>query len=143
MLPPVTGKKGRHPFIILRRLSKGGGDLIDIAIATFVIVALITAVLATATTYKHIRKTQLQNTATKLASKKIEELRNQASLPSNVTDQQTAVTELPSGYLHLTVADPSPPQFPSIPNLKLITVKMTWSEQGANQEVTLNSMITR
>lgn len=125
------------------KLARGGSDLIDIALSLFIIVALITAVLTTAVTYKHIRKTQLQNTAAKVASKKIESLRNQPySSLQNVTNQSSSLPELPIGIQYLTITDD--PTYPgTVPNIKHVTVQITWKEQTANREITLKTIISQ
>lgn len=134
-----------HFSRIIFHLSRGGSDLIDISISTFLIMGLLSAVFAAAGTYRHIRKAQLETVATKIASRDIEYLRKfkYASLPgtATLTDPDIA-TKLPSGSTgNRTVANYCNPTCTT--DAKKITEQVNWTEKGVARSITIVTVISK
>jgi len=152
ILYQVLSIKGK--FIHNTKHSRAPGfSLIEILIALFVIVALVTILFSSSGTLFATRDSKLQTVAAKIASKEVENLRNIAfaSLPAQGTEQPctTSDTDLdklkgnsPSGHgeCHLDVVNYDDPDDPT--QIKQVTVKIDWrTDNGANQNLKMDTLI--
>ncbi|GEM_PF-4951229 len=99
----------------IMKLAKGGADLIDIVMSTFLILGILAAVFAAAGTYRHIRNSRLDSIATKVASSDIENIRKLlfAEIPGSATlspNDYPDITKLPNGSVARTVIPYTPPR---------------------------------
>ena len=132
-----------------------GFSLIEILIALFVIVALVTILFSSSGTLFATRDSKLQTVAATIASKEVENLRNIAftSLPAAGTNLSCTVTPRDpdldklkgngpggKGECHLDVSNYDAPASPT--QIKQITVKIDWkTDNGATQNLKMDTLI--
>lgn len=132
-----------------------GFSLIEILIALFVIVALVTVLFSSSGTLFTTRSSKLQTVAAKIASKEIENLRNIAfaSLPTAGTNKPCSTTDPdlsklkgpPTCLLDVVNYDGKgdPPASPPT-DIKQLTVKINWkTDNGATQNIKMDTLIYR
>ena len=144
-------KLSRHPRHVLHRLSRGTADLIDILMSTILIAGILTAVFAAAGTYKQIRRTSLDRTATKIASTDIENVRKLIFTDVSVGTTQLSAAEYPdlsklptSVPATRTVAYYVPPSCNLAcgnQDAKNVSVVVNWTEKGLARQITLETII--
>ena len=131
--------------------AKEGFSLIEILIALFVIVALVTILFSSSGTLFTTRSSKLQTVATKIASKEIENLRNIAfaSLPAAGTDKACSTIDPDLSKLK------GPPtckedvanydgKSDALTDIKQVTVKINWkTDNGADQNLKMDTLIYR
>lgn len=135
-----------HFSRIIFHLSRGGSDLIDVTISTFLIMGLLAALFAAAGTYRHIRKAQLETIATKIASRDIEYLRkfeyNLIVLGTVTLSDPDIAAKLPSPRSATrTIAQYCNPTCTA--DAKKITELVTWTEKGITRNITIVTVISK
>ncbi len=131
-------------FVVRRR--RHGFTLIEIVISLFLILATITILFTTSSTYVSSRGSNLQGVATEIASCEIERLRKLAfnSLPANGTTDVDAscnqdLSKLPDpDSAARTLSDYGTPPDPDI---KQITIQVNWTVSGASREIKMDTLI--
>lgn len=124
---------------------KKGFTLVEILISIVLIFAIITVLFASTGTLTASRGSNLQSTATKIASRQIENLRNTpyASLPvcpspngCDITDDN--LSKLPSGSAKQFLDD-----YDGSGDIKLATVQVGWVTSGAAKQLKIDTLIYR
>ena len=120
--------------------TRNGFSLIEIVLSLFVILALITILLTTTATLRTSRNSNLRVTATQIASRQIENLRNTAyaSLPANgsTTFSDANLTKLPNSTATQTFSDYGT-------DIKQVTLQVSWQESGVNKNIKIDTLIYR
>lgn len=124
-----------------------GFTLVEILLSLFLILAIVSILLATSGTFVSSRKASLQSIATKIASCEIEQLRKTAF--ANITtgddvdigapcNEDLFKLPVPSSAKR-TIADYGTPPDPDI---KQVAIRVTWTENNAFQEIKLETLIS-
>lgn len=122
---------------------KGGFTLIEVLLFLLVVLALVTILLSSAGSLTKTRSANLESIAAKIASCEIEGLRKLAfaSLPGSGSvgaPCDADLSKLPAGSATRTVAGyGSPPD----PDIKQITISVTWTEKGIAKNVKMDTLI--
>lgn len=120
--------------------NKPGFSLIEILLAMVVMVALIGLLFSVSGTYFKSRSSDLQTTATSIASKRMEDLRNGGftNLPSSGSFSDPNLSKLPQGTATQTISN-----YSGDPNIKLVTIKVSWIENTATKNIKTESLFTK
>ena len=129
-----------------------GFSLIEILIALFVIVALVTILFSSSGTLFTTRSSKLQTVAAKIASKEIENLRNIAftSLPTEGIDKACSTIDPdlsklkgpPTCKVYVVNYDGKSDTVPPLTDIKQVTVKINWkTDNGADQNIKMDTLI--
>ena len=123
------------PFLKFKR----GFSLIEIVLALFLVLALISILLTASATYTHSRRSNLQSIATKIASREIENLRDTAfgNLPGTGTLTDPDLSKLPSSNANRNVANYDPDG-----KIKQITITIDWTEKGLTKQIVMETLIS-
>lgn len=117
--------------------TRNGFSLIEVVLSLFVTLALITILLTATATLRTSRNSNLQVTATQIASRQIENLRNTAygSLPTGTTPFSDAnLTKLPNSTATQTFSDYGT-------KIKQVTLQVSWQESGINKNIKIDTLI--
>jgi len=122
------------------KLCVRGFSLIEIVLALFLVMALLSILFTSTGTYIHSRNSNLQSIAAKIASREIENLRNTdfGSLPGTSSFSDSDLTKLPSGTTNRTVSN-----YQSDVDIKQITVIIGWTEKGVAKQLVMDTLISR
>lgn len=141
----MTVEMGVATIVLMpnRKLHRGF-TLIEVVLAIFVILAIVTILLIASGSYTTSRGSNLQGIAAKIASRQMENLRNTdfASLPSTCispagcTFADTDLSRLTSGSAKQTI-DP----YQSSADMKLITIQVNWTVSGAAKQSKIETLI--
>ena len=117
---------------------KRGFSLIELIVALGLISVAVLLLGVAVSSVPLTKNTRDQNLAYHIAVKKIEELRSisYASLPGSGTFTDPGFAELNSAAGQLTVAS-----YQGSSEIKHITVTVTWTDGGANKNVTLDTLM--
>lgn len=132
----------RKPTTANCRPWRPGFTLIEILLALFIIMAILTIFFAASSTYVSSRGTNLQGIAAKIASCEIEQLRKAAfsSLANGTVniappcDQDKS--KLPQPQATRTLSD-----YSASSEIKLATIQVTWIENAANKNIKMETLI--
>ncbi len=115
-----------------------GFMFIDLLLTLLFATTLIMLLLVTATTLTQTFKTNLQSIATRIATKKIEDLRktSYASLPTNGYFSDPDLIKLPSGSANLTMVN-----YQSSVDIKQATITVNWIQNEAPKQIIINTLI--
>lgn len=133
-----------HKKTIVNSLSsidnKKGFSLIEILLAVIVMVALIGLLFSVSGTYFKSRSSDLQTTATSIAGKRMEDLRNGGftNLPSSGSFADSNLSKLPQGTATQTIST-----YSGDVNIKLVTIQVTWVENKATKKILTESLFTK
>lgn len=119
---------------------KRGISLVDILLSVFLFLIIITIILSAAATYATSKNSNIAGQATRIATNEIETLRSQDfdSLPSSGPFVDPNLSNLPQGSDSLTVSN-----YQSSPDIKLITVQVSWVQSTSAKSIFLNTLIYR
>ena len=119
-------------------IRKPGFSLIDILLASFLLMVFLTILLIGSGTFLTTRRYSLQNVSAQIASDRIDYLRNQAktnwqifnvnSTQNFSSSQIPELSKLPQGSLVQTVGTPPTPNH--FPDVKQVTITVSWIEKG-------------
>lgn len=115
----------------------GGFTLVEILLSIFLILALISILLTTSASYNQTRRSNLQQLAMSIASKRMETLRNTAfaSLPPSGSFADSDLSKLPQSTATQTISN-----YQSSTKIKLITINITWTEKGVTKNAKLETL---
>ncbi|MEK7581529.1 MAG: prepilin-type N-terminal cleavage/methylation domain-containing protein [Patescibacteria group bacterium] len=128
----------REPLTVNKRQRRFGFSLIEVLLSVFILIIL-TAILLTASgTLTLTRQSNLQSTASKIASKKVEDLRNTAfaSLPASGPFADPNLSKLPQGAATLTVSN-----YQSSTQIKQVSINVTWVVNSTTRQVHMDTLI--
>lgn len=115
----------------------GGFSLIEIVLSLFVILAIITILLTTSATYNTSRRSNLQGVAGKIATRRIETLRNTTF--ASVTTGSFTDDELEK--LQSSTATQTVSSYQESADIKLATLVVSWAEGGVSKSITMDTLI--
>ncbi len=117
----------------------GGFSLIEIVLTIFLVLALLSILFTASSTVIHSRNSSLQNTAAKIATREIENLRNTAyvSLPSSGSISDPDLQKLPSGSATRTISD-----YQSSTKIKQVTITVNWKEKEVPRQLVMETLIS-
>ena len=123
------------PKIVKKR---SGFMLVDLLLTLLFATTLIMLLLVTATTLTQTFRSNLQSIATRIATKKIEDLRktSYASLPPNGSFLDPDLVKLPSSSANLTMVN-----YLSSVDIKQATITVNWIQNEAPKQIILNTLI--
>lgn len=112
--------------------------LVEILITVFIILVLGIILLTTSGTLTQRHSSNLQSIAAKVASKEIERLRDidYASLPTSGPVSDSDLSKLPTGAATRTITN-----YQSSTVIKQVSVTVTWEINGANRQVSMDTLI--
>lgn len=115
-----------------------GFTLLETVISLFLIIAIITILLTSSSVQLASRGSNLQGTAVKIASRQIETLRNTdfSLLPASGAFTDPDLAKLPQGSAQTTIGD-----YREDPDIKQVTIQVTWVVGGAPKETKLETLI--
>ncbi len=119
---------------------KPGFTLLEILLSLFLIIAIILMLISTSGTYLSSRSSNLRGIAGKIASRQIESLRKMDydSLPATGAFADSDLSKLPQSTASQTLTS-----YHSSPDIKLVTVQVSWSESGAAKLFSEDTLIYR
>lgn len=136
---------------INNHLSKPGFSLIDILLASFILMVFLSILLIGSGSFLTTRRYSLQNAAAQIASNRIDYLRNQAktnwatfNIPStqNFTSSQISeLSKLPQGSLVQTIAVYPPLPASPYPDVKQTNITVNWTENGNTRSAKFETLI--
>jgi len=135
----VKGQRSKASVVTLPAFT-----LIEVLLSMFFMIAMVTILLSSSGTLLQTRTSNLQTTATKIATRKIENLRNTAftSLPIGTNSfADSDLSQLPQGTATSTITDYSIQPDPPDPNIKNVLITISYTENGAPREVKLETLI--
>ena len=107
----------------------------------FMLMAIVSIMLVVSGTYLHSRRTSLQTTAARIASRDIENQRKaEFDSISGGSISDSELSNLPSGTATRTVSNFGNPANPKI---KQVTVTVNWTEKELAQEIKLDTLISK
>ncbi len=118
---------------------KEGFTLIEILVALFVVVILGILLLTTSGTITQRHSSNLQSIAAKVASKEIERLRDIGYSQLPTSDPITGdpdLAKLPSANAQRTITN-----YLDAPEIKLVSITVSWQLNGANRQVLMETLI--
>lgn len=120
--------------------NKKGFSLIEILLAMVVMVALIGLLFSVSGTYFKSRSSDLQTTATSIAEKRMEDLRNGGftNLPSSGSFADSNLSRLPQGTATQTISN-----YSGDSTIDLVTIQVNWVENTANKNIKIESFFTK
>ena len=116
-----------------------GFALIEICLSMLFILALVVILLTASGTYITSRKSNLQTSAIKIASRETETLRNTefTSLPVTGPISDPDLSKLPSGNASRTISD-----YDVDGKIKLVTIQVNWIENSVSREIKIDTLIS-
>lgn len=117
---------------------KRGFFLVDILLAVFLFLIIITIILSAVATYATSKNSSNAGLATRIATNEIETLRNESfdSLPASGPFTGPGLANLPQGAGTLSVSS-----YQSSPDIKQITVQVSWVQGPATKSIFQNTLI--
>ena len=124
---------------IAQNKHKFGFSLVEILLSIFILLALISVLLTTSASYYQTHRSNLQQLAMSIASKRMETLRNTAfaSLPSSGTFTDSDLSRLPQATAVQTIAN-----YLGNTKIKLVTTTVIWTESGVSKNAKLETLIS-
>lgn len=125
------------------QLPSPGFTIIEVLIALIFIAMIVTITLSTGLNFNRILRFNLQSAAVKIASGELETLRTKSfaeieALPSSGNVLDPDLTKLPQSTATRAVAD-----FEGNPDVKSITVTVTWTENNVAKNIKMTTLISR
>jgi len=122
--------------------AKRGFTLIEILISLFFVGTLVTLLFSASSSLLTKRRGDLQDTAAKVASREIENLRNQSfssitSSPLKACPSTQDSYKLPNCQISRTVTQ----NYDGNSNVKQINVNVSWTEAGQSKSLTMDTLI--
>ena len=141
----ILATTNQQPFILTKEgrttnkhQKRPGFMFIDLLLTLLFATTLIILLLVTATTLTQTFKSNLQSIATRIATKKIEDLRktSYSSLPTNGYFSDPDLIKLPSGSANLTMVN-----YLSSVDIKQATITVNWIQNEAPKQIIINTLI--
>lgn len=118
--------------------TRNGFSLIEVVLSLFIILALVTILLTASATLRTSRNSNLQVTATQIASRQIENLRNTdyASLPTSGTTpfSDSNLSKLPNSTATQTFSSYGT-------DIQQVTLQVSWQESGIDKNIKIDTLI--
>lgn len=125
---------------------KQGFTIVEVALSTFLILALLSILFATAGVYKLSRRSNLDTIAAKIASRDIENIRKSPfmELPSVGSLDDPDLAKLPASTSARSYSTYPPGCSPSCSeDIVLATVSINWTDQGLAKNIKLETVISK
>ena len=121
-------------------VARGGFTLLEIVLSLFLVLAIIVMLLSASGTFVSSRNSNLRSIAAKIESREIETLRkmNFDSLPASGSFTDSDLSKLPQGSAAQTLSP-----YQTSPDIKLVTIRVNWIENGATKSITEDTLIYR